>query len=538
VTSRFGEREALVLHTPDGVERWTYATMWDRSVDVARALFASGAGRDSRVGVMMTNRPEWIAGVFGTALAGAVAVPISTFSTAPELDFMLRAADVGVLLVEGRVLEKSIARMLCDLEPRIREAKPGQLESTRFPSLRRVVAIGAGADGAIERWSDFLARGLAVPEARVASSAAAVQPGDAAAVFFSSGSTSRPKGILNAHRGIAIQLWRFGRLYGFEGDVRSWSANGFFWSGNFAMGIGGTLSSGGSIVLQPTFSAARALELMEAERVNFPFAWPHQWAQLEEAPNWTRVDLRSMRYVDRECRLARHPTVDTSWSEPKAYGNTETFTISTAWPACVPDAVLVGGHGEVLPGNVVKIVDPISGAVLPRGERGEIAVKGPTLMLGYIGIPSDETFDADGFFHTGDGGYLDPSGRLFWEGRQSDIIKTGGANVSPLEVDAALAAYPGVKVARTVGVPHETLGEMVVACVVPHEGAVLDEASIRRHLKERLASYKVPRRVLFLGEEALTLTGNAKIRASDLRQLASERLADIQSNNPPDTAIV
>ena len=126
--------------------------------------------------------------------------------------------------------------------------------------------------------------------------------------------------------------------------------------------------------------------------------------------------------------------------------------------------------GEPLPGNTLKIVDPLTGAIVPRGERGEIAVKGPTLMLGYIGIPLDETLDEEGFFRTGDGGYIDERGRLFWEGRLNDIIKTGGANVSPVEVDGVLADHPGVKVSQTVGVPHETLGEMVVACVVPQRG--------------------------------------------------------------------
>ena len=366
--------------------------------------------------------------------------------------------------------------------------------------------------------------------ALVLARAAGVQPSDTAVLFFSSGSTSKPKGILSCHRAVAIQLWRFGRIYDLEGDVRSWTANGFFWSGNFGMIVGGTFSSGGAIVLQPTFQPAEALELMQAERVSFAFAWPHQWPQLEEAPNWSQVDLSSIRYVDRKTPLARHPTVSTNWREPNwAYGNTETFTISTAFPAGTPEEVIGGSHGEVLPGNTVKIVDPLTGAVVPRGQRGEIAVKGPTLMLGYIGIPIDETLDAEGFFRTGDGGYLDESGRLFWEGRLSDIIKTGGANVSPAEIDAVLATYPGVKVARTVGVPHETLGEMVVACIVPSEGTVLDETSIRNYLKERLASYKVPRRVLYLGEDELSLTGSAKIKASDLRQLASERLGGVEA---------
>jgi fatty-acyl-CoA synthase len=145
-------------------------------------------------------------------------------------------------------------------------------------------------------------------------------------------------------------------------------------------------------------------------------------------------------------------------------------------------------------------------------------------MLGYLGIPRDETLDADGFFHTGDGGYLDEAGRLFWEGRLSDIIKTGGANVSPREIDALLADYPGVKLSQTVGVPHETLGELVVSCIVPHEGASIEETAIRAFARERLASYKVPRRVLFFRDDELEMTGTDKVKAGALRQLAVERL--------------
>ncbi|NED59550.1 long-chain fatty acid--CoA ligase, partial [Streptomyces sp. SID10244] len=204
-----------------------------------------------------------------------------------------------------------------------------------------------------------------------------------------------------------------------------------------------------------------ALELMESEKVNFPLAWPHQWAALEAAPNWESVDLSSLRFVDRNTALARHATVSTDYTEPgHAYGNTETFTITTCFAANTPDDVIGGSSGEPLPGNTVKIVDALHGDTVPVGERGEICVKGPTLMLGYLGTPLAETLDDEGFFHTGDGGYLDDSGRLFWEGRLTDIIKTGGANVSPLEVDEVLVAHPGVKVTRTVGVPHDTLGEV------------------------------------------------------------------------------
>jgi len=528
VTTTYREREALVLPAADAVTRWTYAELWERAIDVARALRAGGLGKDGRVGVLMTNRPEWIAAVFGISLAGGVAVTLSTFSTPSELDYLLRVSGVSVLLFEREVLKKDFAAILAELEPEIGKAGPGALQSARYPFLRRLAMIGEPAPGeTIEVWDVFLARGHAEPRDLVELTAAAVHPSDAAVLFFSSGSTSKPKGILSAHRGVAIQLWRFRRMYQFspEDNVRCWTANGLFWSGNFGMALGATLASGGALVLQPAFIAAEALELMQAERVNFPVAWPHQWAQLEGAPNWPQVDMSSLRFVDFNTPLAHHPTVSARWFEPgHAYGNTETFTISTCFPANTPPDVHAGSSGEALPGVTVKIVDPGAGGVVPRGERGEICVKGSTLMLGYVGTPLDETLDADGFFRTGDGGYLDDAGRLFWEGRLTDLIKTGGANVSPLEVDEALASIPGVKVAHTVGVPHETLGEVVVACIVPHEGASLSAEEIRTVLRERLASYKVPRHVLFFREGEILLTGSAKIKSSDLRQLAAKRL--------------
>ena len=369
------------------------------------------------------------------------------------------------------------------------------------------------------------------PPALVQAIADSVRPTDTAALFFSSGSTARPKGIFSAQRAIAIQLWRMGRLFNLSGDVRSWTPNGLFWSGNFATVMGTTLSCGGALVLQSTFIAHEALELMEAERVNFPMLWPHQAKQLEEASNWNDVDLSAMRFVDPYSPLARHPTVTaTSWEEPRfSYGSTETFTLSTCFPPGTPHSIAGDSHGVPLPGNTLKIVDPVSGETLPRGEHGEIAVKGPTLMLGYLGVPVEEAFDEEGFYRSGDGGYVDDRGRLHFQGRLTTVIKTGGANVSPMEIDAVLESFPGVKAARAVGVPHETLGEMVVACVVPLEGVTLDGAAIQNFARERLASYKVPRRVLFLRDDDLSLTGSAKIKPAELRKLATDLL---QRNDP------
>ncbi|MCE7798409.1 AMP-binding protein [Sphingobium sufflavum] len=527
VTERYADREALVEYDSGGhAVRWSYAELWERSADVAKALIAHGLGKGERVGILMTNRAEFLSATFGTALAGGVAATLSTFSTPAELEHLVASSACSILLIERHVLRKDFARMLIGIEPAIYTASPGALVSDRFPFLRHIAAIEGEAIGAVRGWADFLASGAEIPIERVTAHAATVTPADPGVLFFSSGSTGKPKGILSAHRGVTLQMWRMGPQQGLDDGVRTWTANGFFWSGNFAMAVGATLASGGSLILQRIFQPAEAIDLMEREKASFLFAWPHQWAQLQEAPNWQAADLSAMRHVDTESPLTAQPTIHTQWIEPRhCYGNTETFTLSTAYPANTSREVGGASHGVPLPGNILKIVDPLTGTAMPLGERGELAIKGPTLMLGYIGIPLDESLDEDGYFRTGDGGYLDANGRLFWEGRLNDIIKTGGANVSPIEIDDVLRTCPGVKIAQTVGVPDDLLGELVVSCIVPQDDAKLDEAAVQGFAKQWLASYKVPRRVLFFTQDDLSMTGSAKIKTADLRALASRSLA-------------
>jgi fatty-acyl-CoA synthase len=517
VCEQGGDAEALVFYE-GGVAHgqrisWSYAALWARANEVARALIATGTGKGTRVGILMTNRPEFISAAFGVALAGGVATPISTFSTPIELEYLLQISGVSVLLLERRVLKKDFAQIVAGFDP------------AGLPFLDEIVSIGGGADPALE-WEHFLARGDDVPQAEVDARAATNTPADPGTLFFSSGSTARPKGILSSHRGVTLQLWRWPHWYQAKpGELRVWPANSFSWSGNFGMCLGGALTRGGSIVLQATFDPEEALTLMEREKVTFLNAWPHQWGQLVGAKNWPEVDLSSMIYMDAKSPIAAHPTINTIWREPyAAYGNTETFTLSSVFPANTPEDVIGGSHGLPCHGNSFKIIDPLTGETMPLGERGELCVKGPTMMMGYLGIPLDETLDSEGFLRTGDGGWFDDQGRLHWEGRLNDIIKTGGANVSPVEVDSVLKTMPGVKAVQSVGVPHDLLGELVVACMVPHDGAGLTEANVQAFAKLVLASYKVPRRVLFFAEQELELTGSSKIKTADLRKLAAERL--------------
>jgi fatty-acyl-CoA synthase len=535
VTTRYADSEAVVMRTESGVERWTYRDLWQRSADVAKALIACGVGKGTRVGILMTNRPEYLSALFGTAMAGGSFVVLSTFSTSSELEHLLAASNISVLIYEDQVLKKDFTAALCELEPKLLTAASQQLNSTKFPYLQHLIWLkGVTAEGAREKnpeqvkalqsWNAFLNAGSGISDGIVEARAATVYPSDPGGLFFSSGTTSLPKAILQSQRAFALQFWRWPRLWNIKQPARCWTGNGFFWAGPMTIVVGNAFSTGGALILQPLFDADFAIELIAAEKVTLMNGRPHQWARMQASPLWNDADFSSLHCITKGEIILSHPTAKTDWEMPNAFGTTETMAILSSFVANEAGNCDPNNYGPILPGNIIKIIDPITGNVVPMGERGEVCIKGPTLMMGYIGKLAEDVFDDQGFYRTGDGGYIDAEGHLFWEGRLNDIIKTGGANVSPQEIDTAIAACPGVKRTQTVGVPHETLSEMVVACIVPVDGVTLDEAEVINFVKTRLASYKVPRKVLFFSEAEYPLTGNEKVKASDLRALACKRL--------------
>jgi fatty-acyl-CoA synthase len=391
-----------------------YREVWLESLRIARALAASGVGKDTRVGLLATNRPEWVLAMFGITLAGGTCVALSSFATAIELEQQLRLADVSLLLFERSVPGRDFAADLATLCPELRSCPVGELHSLRLPYLRLAVQIDGSPDiGGIASWDDFLRRAEGVPEALITAGAREISPADQAIVFFSSGSTGKPKGVMQTHRAAALQSWRWAQIFRIDRDVRTWTANGLFWSGNFCMALGATFAAGGCLVLQRYFLAAEALQLMAAEKVSMPLAWPHQWVRLTTDPSYLHVDLSALRYVGEASPLRHHPTVRVDWNEPmSAYGNTETLTLSSIHPSGTPPEISEGNHGYPLAGNTIRIVDALSGIVQPLGQIGEIAVKGADPHARISEDPPGGGIRRDGFFRTGDGGFIDDLGRL------------------------------------------------------------------------------------------------------------------------------
>lgn len=517
VAARFGPAEAVVLNLPGSREAWSYDALLAHAEAVARALIARGTRPGARIGILMTNRPEFLSAFFGIALAGGVAVTLSTFSTEDELAHLVAASGIEGLLFERQVLKKDFAAML-------EGAVGGLLGGLRFAA--NVGGDSAPADHApFERWEQFLSAGAEVDDAALSARGEAVRPDDEGGVFFSSGTTSLPKGIVHDHQAFAIQWWRWPRLFGMHEPVRAWTGNGFFWSGNISMVVGTAFSTGGAVVLSRFFDAADALRVIAAERVTFANGRPHQWARLVADPAWLSSDLSCLRYVPRGELIWEHPSVDTDWEVPQAFGTTETMSICTSIGRLAGTDDYAGSFGVPLPGNVLKIVDPETREIVPLGQSGEMCIKGPTLMRGYLGKAREACFDADGYYCTGDGGRVDAEGRFYWEGRLTAMIKSGGANVAPEEIDELVANWPGVKRCQTVGVADDLLGEKVVTCIVPSGGDGLDLAALRAMLSARLASFKLPREILICSEEEFALTGNEKIKPAEIRRLAEGKLS-------------
>jgi acyl-CoA synthetase (AMP-forming)/AMP-acid ligase II len=521
VCRRYADNEALVFDDPlrQGKTRhWTYGDLERHARQVARALIADGVLRGERVATIMANRPEAVAAYFGAALAGAVIVPLSTFATKHELAALLEAADPVALLLQTSMGGRKFAADITALHEESPET------STR---LREVAVVGPEHERhELESWDTFLARGDEVPESAIEEMVAKTDPLDTALIMFSSGTTATPKGVVHHHQAPTLQFWVQSELFGRDEKTRMWTALPMFWTAGMNTAMGATLAAGGCWVMQEGFDAGVALSLMQRERVTEPYTLPHQARTLAEHPDWEKTDLSSLRCVFGKSVFAKHPTVtgDPNWQMPVGWGMSETCAFISAYPSTTSREAMKSSLGTLLPGNQLRVVDPETGDPVPTGEEGEFLIKGPTLMKHYLGKSRAECFDSDGWFHTGDVGHIDADGGVHWSGRRDEVIKTAGALVSPAEIEVALRAYPPVQLARVLGVPDERLGQIAVLCVELRDGATETAADVQGFLRERIAAYKVPKRVEFFATGEIPLTASrTKVRDEELRALLSAR---------------
>jgi acyl-CoA synthetase (AMP-forming)/AMP-acid ligase II len=432
---RFGERPCILL----GARRLSYAEVEAESARLARGLLASGVDKGTRVGLMMANGPDWVVAWLAVTRIGAVLVPLNTFYKPRELGWVLAHADVHTLLTADRFLNNDYLDCLETCAPGLTGIKGGVIRIAELPQLRQVFVWGPGRRDWTRSSADLDRALEATPAADpdfLRAVESCVTPADPMLVIYSSGSTADPKGAVHSHGGVIRHAHQLNSFRDLDSNDRIYSPMPFFWVGGFLFTLVSALDRGAFILCEEVFEAGATLDLLESERATIVAGWPHYSKALREHPTFATRDLSSIRAgnlyeVLPESVRPRDPELRSN-----SLGMTETCGPHTIDRMDVDlSEALRGSFGHSVPGLTHKIVDPATGETLPAGESGEICVRGYSIMQGLHKREREQTFDADGFYHTGDGGYFDADGVLFFQSRLGDMIKTAGATDTPRVVE-------------------------------------------------------------------------------------------------------
>jgi acyl-CoA synthetase (AMP-forming)/AMP-acid ligase II len=523
--ARFGDAPAIVHE--GGV--LTYGELDARSRRIARGLLASGTGKGARVGILLPNGPDWVIAWLGAARIGALVVPVNTFYQARELAFALRHADVSLLLTTARFLGNDYLERVERGAPELAAQRGAPLRLTSLPFLREVRVWES--DGAERAWTSAGAAALealgdSIDEALLEQAEREVAPADPIVCIYTSGSTGDPKGAIHTHGAVFAHAANLNTYRELKPGERMYSPMPFFWVGGFVYSLVCTLQGGSCLLTEEAFEPGKTLAMLERERATIVAGWPHYGAALAQHPDFAKRDLGSVRSGNLYAVLPPERRPADPALRAAGLGMTETLGPHTLGNADedLPEA-LRGSFGRAVPGAQHKVVDPLTGVALPPGAPGEICVRGPFLMQGLMKRTRAETFDADGYYHTGDRGHFDADGNLFFSGRLGELIKTGCANVTPREVEAALEAQPEVYAAHVVGVAHRERGQVVAAAVVLRHGTNVTAQALRERLRGELAAYKLPRHVLMLTSPELPMTASGKLDRRRLRAELERRIA-------------
>lgn len=490
--AEFGESAYLVTPT----DRLTYVEAERRSARLARWLLHEGVGKGTRVGLFFPNSAEWVTWWLAVSRIGAVAVPLSTLYTPAEIAKVLRLADIGLLLAPDTVLNIDVAERLEVALPELADQPTNRLALRAAPYLRRIALTG----GVDRPWASRGCHESAelMPVDVLAAAEAEVSPADLAVMVHTSGSTADPKGVLHTHGTLVRQTstWpsAIRAITGSEDQSRVLCAMPFFWIGGL-LAVTGALHEPVTVVVMPKLDPATALDLAERERITGLVGWPAFTQRLREHPSFAERDLSS-------APMLRDGPLDIAMTDvPDGFPVHRTMS-ETAGGFAFTDTAIVDEHGS---------------PVVP-GDTGELLVRGIGVMAGYNKRERSDTFDADGWYHTGDKVYRrDGDPRLFYVGRTTDLIKTAGANVSPLEVEAVIAESAGVAQCVVVGIDDPQRGEEVCAIVVPT--AELDLDSLAARAREQLSAYKVPTRWALTTSAGIPTLSSGKFDRKTLRQL-------------------
>jgi acyl-CoA synthetase (AMP-forming)/AMP-acid ligase II len=493
---RWGDALALI----EGDARFSFAEIWDECRRAASALLERGVTRGDRIAIWAPNRREWVIAAVAAQTCGAAIVPLNTRLKGREA---------------GDILRRTRAQILFAVTDFLGIDYPALLAQEHLPDLGETILMDRD-------WDAFIVGGKGADDTRIDASLAGLTSDDLSDIMFTSGTTGQPKGVLMTHGRIIPQVGVWIGNTGLSEGERYLIANPFFHSFGMKVGWVACLIAGAVMVPMPQFDVTEAARLIATERIAFlpgpPTIFQMLLAELERAP----FDTSSLRGGTTGAATVPPVLVERIRAELgvrdiiTAYGMTECVNITSCRPGD-PVELIAGTCGAAIPGNDVIIAGE-DGRELPRGQTGEIWVRGIGVMQGYLDDPSAtaEAIDAAGWLHTGDVGTMDANGYVRITDRKKDMFISGGFNVYPAEVEKLLAAHPAIGMAAVIGVPDERMGEVGKAFIVLRPGAAASAQDILGWARENMANYKVPRHVMLVNDLPRNAAG--KISKIDLKR--------------------
>ncbi len=492
---QFGDHTYLV--TP--AERLSYRDAELRSAQQARWLLAQGVGKGTRVGLFFANGADWVTWWLAASRIGALAVPMSTMYRPAEIAKVVRLADIGLLVAPAQVVGIDVSQRLEAAFAELATQHGERLALPGAPFLRRIVITDGTAVGWAHRYrKDDPDR---VSPELLAAAETEVSAADLAIMVHTSGSTADPKGVLHTHGTLARQTSTW------PAAIRAMTksdrppvilcAMPFFWIGG-VLAVTGALHEPVTLLTMPRLDAGTALDLVEQERATGIVGWPAFTQRIREHPSYAERDLSS-------APMLRNGPLDIAMTD-----------VPDGFPVHRTMSETAGGFAY----TDLAIVDE-TGDEVPDGTVGELLVRGVGVMAGYNKKERGETFDANGWYHTGDRVYRRPGDpRLFYVGRSTELIKTSGANVSPLEVEAVIEGFDEIAQCVVVGIEHPDRGEEVCAVLVAADSesaGALDVESVARRAREAMSSYKVPTRWITVSSAQIPTLASGKLNRKALR---------------------
>lgn len=509
---RAAELHGTAVALEDGRRRISYADLPQHMLQVSRAMTAAGIVKGDRVVLWAPNSIEWVLLALGLQAAGAVLVPLNTRMKGAEAADVVERSGARLALVQGSFLGTDY---------------PALLDAHRPATLERMVVIdGEPQRSGDQRLEEFIAAGAAVPLEQARSRALAIQPNDLSDLLFTSGTTGKSKGVMCAHGQSLRAFNEYVRVIGLVPGDRYLIVNPFFHSFGYKAGWLTCLLGGATILPQPVFDADEVFRRVAEERVTILPGPPTLYLSMLDHPRLSSTDLSSLRVAVTGASTIPPVLIQRIRDElgcsvvTTAYGLTECGGLATICDPQDSAEVIAATSGRPIPGTEMAILDA-QGQPVAQGANGEICLRGFHIMQGYFGDPEGTAaaIDEKGWLHTGDIGSLDEQGNLRITGRLKDMFIVGGFNCYPAEIEAALSEHPAIAHVAVLGVPDERMGEVGCACVVLRQGEMLDQAQVIAWSRERMANYKVPRRVEFF-EQLPTNASNKVDKLVLARELA------------------